>query len=342
MSEKISIKDLMSVGAHFGHHTHRWNPLMRNYIFTKKAGIHILDLRKTLPMLVAALNKVEDVVARGGRVLFVGTKRQASQVVKREALRCGQYFVNARWLGGILTNWTTILASIRRLKGLKKQFDEQSLDGLTKKEQLFLRRDYDNLERTLGGIKDMGGVPDLLFVIDTNKEYIAINEAKRLGIPTVAIVDSNSNPEGITYPIPANDDARRAIEFYCHLVSEAALKGIEREVSTKPAPKEDQKQDTAKAETAKPEAKEAKGDAATKDAKLEAKKEATKEAKKEEKPAKAKPASKSAAPKALSKEADKKADAPQKAAEKTSEKTAEKAPAKASDKSDKASPQKSA
>lgn len=342
MSEKISIKDLMSVGAHFGHHTHRWNPLMRNYIFTKKAGIHILDLRKTLPMLVAALNKVEDVVARGGRVLFVGTKRQASQVVKREALRCGQYFVNARWLGGILTNWTTILASIRRLKGLKKQFDEQSLDGLTKKEQLFLRRDYDNLERTLGGIKDMGGVPDLLFVIDTNKEYIAINEAKRLGIPTVAIVDSNSNPEGITYPIPANDDARRAIEFYCHLVSEAALKGIEREVSTKPAPKEaqkqDQKQDTTKAETAKPEAKEAKGDATAKDAKLEAKKEATKEAKKEEKPAKAKPASKPAAPKAVSKEADKKADAPEKA----SEKTAEKAPAKASDKSDKASPQKSA
>lgn len=342
MSEKISIKDLMSVGAHFGHHTHRWNPLMRNYIFTKKAGIHILDLRKTLPMLVAALNKVEDVVARGGRVLFVGTKRQASQVVKREALRCGQYFVNARWLGGILTNWTTILASIRRLKGLKKQFDEQSLDGLTKKEQLFLRRDYDNLERTLGGIKDMGGVPDLLFVIDTNKEYIAINEAKRLGIPTVAIVDSNSNPEGITYPIPANDDARRAIEFYCHLVSEAALKGIEREVSTKPAPKEapkqDQKQDTTKAETAKPEAKDAKGDAAAKDAKLEAKKEATKEAK----PAKAKPASKPAALKAVSKEADKKADAPQKAAEKTSEKTAEKAPAKASDKSDKASPQKSA
>ena len=332
----------MSVGAHFGHHTHRWNPLMRNYIFTKKAGIHILDLRKTLPMLVAALNKVEDVVARGGRVLFVGTKRQASQVVKREALRCGQYFVNARWLGGILTNWTTILASIRRLKGLKKQFDEQSLDGLTKKEQLFLRRDYDNLERTLGGIKDMGGVPDLLFVIDTNKEYIAINEAKRLGIPTVAIVDSNSNPEGITYPIPANDDARRAIEFYCHLVSEAALKGIEREVSTKPAPKEapkqDQKQDTTKAETAKPEAKDAKGDAAAKDAKLEAKKEATKEAK----PAKAKPASKPAALKAVSKEADKKADAPQKAAEKTSEKTAEKAPAKASDKSDKASPQKSA
>ena len=342
MSEKISIKDLMSVGAHFGHHTHRWNPLMRNYIFTKKAGIHILDLRKTLPMLVAALNKVEDVVARGGRVLFVGTKRQASQVVKREALRCGQYFVNARWLGGILTNWTTILASIRRLKGLKKQFDEQSLDGLTKKEQLFLRRDYDNLERTLGGIKDMGGVPDLLFVIDTNKEYIAINEAKRLGIPTVAIVDSNSNPEGITYPIPANDDARRAIEFYCHLVSEAALKGIEREVSTKPAPKEaqkqDQKQDTTKAETAKPEAKEAKGDATAKDAKLEAKKEATKEAKKEEKPAKAKPASKPAAPKAVSKEADKKAEASKKA----SETTAEKAPAKASDKSDKASPQKSA
>ena len=346
MSEKISIKDLMSVGAHFGHHTHRWNPLMRNYIFTKKAGIHILDLRKTLPMLVAALNKVEDVVARGGRVLFVGTKRQASQVVKREALRCGQYFVNARWLGGILTNWTTILASIRRLKGLKKQFDEQSLDGLTKKEQLFLRRDYDNLERTLGGIKDMGGVPDLLFVIDTNKEYIAINEAKRLGIPTVAIVDSNSNPEGITYPIPANDDARRAIEFYCHLVSEAALKGIEREVSTKPAPKEaqkqDQKQDTAKAETAKPEAKEAKGDAAAKDTKLEAKKEATKEAKKEEKPAKAKPASKPAAPKAVSKEANQKAEAPKKAVEKASEKTAEKAPEKASEKSDKASPQKSA
>ncbi|MEH0002169.1 MAG: 30S ribosomal protein S2 [Holosporaceae bacterium] len=344
MSEKISIKDLMSVGAHFGHHTHRWNPLMRNYIFTKKAGIHILDLRKTLPMLIAALNKVEDVVARGGRVLFVGTKRQASQVVKREALRCGQYFVNARWLGGILTNWTTILASIRRLKGLKKQFDEQSLDGLTKKEQLFLRRDYDNLERTLGGIKDMGGVPDLLFVIDTNKEYIAINEAKRLGIPTVAIVDSNSNPEGITYPIPANDDARRAIEFYCHLVSEAALKGIEREVSTKPAPKEAHKQDASKGDAKDA----AKSDAAAKDAKPEAKKEvkpeATQETKQDVKPAKAKPASKPAAPKAadpkqakaekadkkeaskaVSKEADKKAEAPKKAAEKATDKTSEKA-----------------
>ena len=266
MTEKISIKDLMSVGAHFGHHTHRWNPKMREYIFTKKAGIHILDLRKTLPMLVAALNKVEDVVASGGRVLFVGTKRQATDIVKQEALRCGQYYVNVRWLGGILTNWTTILASIKRLKTLKKQFDEDAFDGLTKKEQLFLRRDYDNLERTLGGIKDMGGLPDLLFVVDTNKEYIAINEAKRLNIPTIAITDSNSSPDGITYPIPANDDARRAIEFYCHLVAEASLKGIARESSSKPSSSDKSSSD--KSSSDKPSAKAedgAKDKAATED-----------------------------------------------------------------------------
>lgn len=231
MARTVSIKDLMGVGAHFGHHTQRWNPRMKPYIFTKRAGIHILDLTKTLPMLVAALNKTEEIVATGGRILFVGTKRQASRIIKEQALRCGQYYVNKRWLGGTLTNWHTISESIQRLKMLEEKFETEDFHKLTKKERLSLHRDHEKLEKALGGIKDMGGLPDLLFIIDTNKEDIAVAEAKRLGIPIVAIVDSNSTPDDITYPIPANDDAAKAIEFYCQLVADATLIGLKKELN---------------------------------------------------------------------------------------------------------------
>lgn len=230
MARTISIKDLMGVGAHFGHHTQRWNPRMAPFIFTKKAGIHILNLNKTLPMLVDALNKVEEIVSNGGRILFVGTKRQASKIVKEQAMRCGQYYVNKRWLGGTLTNWNTISESIQRLKTLEQRFDTEDFQKLTKKERLSLHRDHEKLESALGGIKDMGGLPDLLFIIDTNKESIAVAEAKRLQIPTVAIVDSNSTPDDITYPVPANDDAAKAIEFYCQLVADATLTGLKKEL----------------------------------------------------------------------------------------------------------------
>ena len=244
MARTISIKDLMSVGAHFGHHSQRWNPRMAPFIFTKKAGIHILNLTKTLPMLVEALNQVEKIVSNGGRVLFVGTKRQASKIVKEQAMRCGQYYVNKRWLGGTLTNWNTISESIQRLKTLEQRFDTEDFQKLTKKERLSLHRDHEKLESALGGIKDMGGLPDLLFIIDTNKESIAVAEAKRLEIPIVAIVDSNSTPDDITYPIPANDDAAKAIEFYCQLVADATLTGLKKELGhhiKKDEPKSEQK-----------------------------------------------------------------------------------------------------
>ncbi|WP_040333154.1 30S ribosomal protein S2 [Candidatus Hepatobacter penaei] len=229
MVHKIGIKDLMGVGAHFGHRTQRWNPKMKDYIFGKRAGIHIIDLRKTLPMLVDALNAIEKTIASGGRLLFVGTKRQASQIVKEQALRAGQYYVNKRWLGGTLTNWHTIAESIKRLKHLEAQFQTDDFQKLTKRERLSLTRDHEKLENALGGIKDMGGLPDMLFIVDTNKESIAVAEAKRLGIPTVAIVDSNATPDDITYPIPANDDAAKAIAFYCDLVAEATLTGLKKE-----------------------------------------------------------------------------------------------------------------
>lgn len=259
MTHALSIKDLMSVGAHFGHSTQRRNPKMKPYIHSARANIHIIDLTKTLPMLITALNRIEDVVAKGGRVLFVGTKRQASDVVKEEAERCGQHYVNARWLGGTLTNWPTISESISRMKALEKQFEDETFLQLTKKEQLYLRRDHEKLLRSLGGIRHMGGVPTLLFIVDTNKEHIALAEAKRLKIPTVALVDTNSDPTGITYPIPSNDDALKAIQFYAHMVAEAVLKGLEREAqrarpSEKPAvPTETmkgEKKETTKAEKA--------------------------------------------------------------------------------------------
>jgi small subunit ribosomal protein S2 len=223
-----SMRQLLEAGVHFGHQTHRWNPKMAPYIFGTRNNIHILDLSQTVPLLHQALKQISDTVAKGGRVLFVGTKRQASEIVADAAQRSAQYYVNSRWLGGMLTNWKTISNSISRLRKLDELLSGDS-HGFTKKELLNLERERDKLDRALGGIKDMGSTPDLMFVIDTNKEAIAIQEAKRLGIPVVAIVDSNCDPDKIDFPIPGNDDAARAIAFYCDLVSKAAIDGIERQ-----------------------------------------------------------------------------------------------------------------
>ena len=222
-----SMRSLLEAGAHFGHQSHRWNPKMAPFIFGTRNNIHIIDLAQTVPLLHRALQAVSDTVARGGRVLFVGTKRQASDPIADAAKRSAQYYVNSRWLGGMLTNWKTISASIQRLRKVDDQLSGGA-SGLTKKERLMLSRERDKLEKALGGIKDMGGVPDLIFVIDTNKEQLAIKEAGRLGIPVAAIVDTNCDPEGISFPIPANDDAARAITLYCDLVSRAAIDGISR------------------------------------------------------------------------------------------------------------------
>jgi small subunit ribosomal protein S2 len=224
----FTMRQLLEAGVHFGHHTRRWNPRMEPFIFGARNGIHILDLRQTVPMLHAALQSVRDTVAGGGRVLFVGTKRQASQQITEAAARCGQYYVNHRWLGGMLTNWSTITDSIKRLKEYDELLSQDDI-GLTKKELLIRTRERDKLERALGGIKDMGGLPDILVVVDTNKESIAITEAKKLGIPVVAILDSNCDPRGITFPIPGNDDALRSIALYCSLFSDAVLDGLQQE-----------------------------------------------------------------------------------------------------------------
>jgi small subunit ribosomal protein S2 len=224
----FTMRQLLEAGVHFGHHTRRWNPRMEPFIFGARNGIHILDLRQTVPMLHAALQSVRDTVAGGGRVLFVGTKRQASQQITEAAARCGQYYVNHRWLGGMLTNWTTITDSIKRLKEYDELLSQEDI-GLTKKELLIRTRERDKLDRALGGIKDMGGLPDILVVIDTNKESIAITEAKKLGIPVVAILDSNCDPRGIKFPIPGNDDALRSIALYCSLFSDAVLDGLQQE-----------------------------------------------------------------------------------------------------------------
>lgn len=223
----FTMRQLLEAGVHFGHQKHRWNPKMSPYIYGVRNNIHIIDLAQTVPMLYAGLKAVDDTVAQGGRVLFVGTKRQATEPVAAAATRCAQYYVNARWLGGMLTNWKTVSRSIQRLREVEDILSGEAA-GLTKKELLTLTRERDKLEKALGGIKDMGGVPDLIFVIDTNKEAIAINEAKRLNIPVAAIVDSNCDPDNITYPIPGNDDAGRAITLYCDLVAKAALDGISR------------------------------------------------------------------------------------------------------------------
>jgi small subunit ribosomal protein S2 len=226
----FSMRQLLEAGVHFGHHTRRWNPKMAPYIFGVRNGIHIIDLEQTDPMLHQGLQVIRDVVAGGGRVLLVGTKRQAQEPVAESAKRCGQYYVNYRWLGGMLTNFKTISQSIKRLRELEERISQEQT-GLTKRELLELTRDRDKLERALGGIKEMGGLPDILFVIDTNKEAIAVSEANTLRIPVVAILDSNSSPDGIAYPIPGNDDAMRAIHLYCDLVSGAVLDGLQAELA---------------------------------------------------------------------------------------------------------------
>jgi small subunit ribosomal protein S2 len=226
----FTMRQLLEAGVHFGHHTRRWNPKMKPYLFGVRNGIHIIDLTKTVPLLEQALRQVRDVVASGGRVLFVGTKPAAAERVAEAAKRCGQYYVNHRWLGGMITNWNTISASIKRLRELDERL-KGDVVGLTKKEQLDLTRERDKLERSLGGIKEMGGTPDLLFIIDTNKESIAVLEARKRGIPIVAVVDSNSDPDGIDFPIPGNDDAIRAVSLYCDLLSSSVLDGIRAEIA---------------------------------------------------------------------------------------------------------------
>ena len=226
----FTMRQLLEAGVHFGHHTRRWNPKMKPYLFGVRNGVHIIDLTKTVPLLEQALQRVRDVVASGGRVLFVGTKAAASERVADAAKRCGQYYVNHRWLGGMITNWQTISASIKRLRELDDRL-KGDVVGLTKKEQLDLTRERDKLERSLGGIKEMGGTPDLLFIIDTNKEAIAVQEARKRGIPIVAILDSNSDPDGIDFPIPGNDDAIRAVSLFCELLSGAVLDGIRAEIA---------------------------------------------------------------------------------------------------------------
>jgi len=229
----FTIRQMLEAGVHFGHVTRRWNPKMEEFIFGTRQGIHILDLQQTVPMMYRAMKAVNEAVAGGGRVLWVGTKRQASEPIAEAAKRCGQYYVNQRWLGGMMTNWKTISNSIRRLKTLEEQLAEGNEDivGLTKKELLKLTREHDKLDRSLGGIKDMGGLPDIVFVLDTNKESIAIAEANKLGIPVIGVLDSNSNPAGIDFPIPGNDDSIRSITFYCDMISGAVLSGIQAEMS---------------------------------------------------------------------------------------------------------------
>lgn len=222
---EFTMRQLLEAGVHFGHQTQRWNPRMGEFIYGARNGIHIVDLTQTVPMLDAALNAVRETVAKGGRILFVGTKRQASGPIAEAAEKCAQYYMNHRWLGGTLTNWQTVSKSIQRLAQIDETL-EGGAEGLTKKERLGMEREQDKLQASLGGIREMGGVPDMLFVIDVKKEALAVAEAKKLGIPVVAVVDTNCSPDGIDYIIPGNDDAARAISLYCDLVSRAALDGM--------------------------------------------------------------------------------------------------------------------
>ena len=226
-----NIRQLLEAGVHFGHQTHRWNPLMDEYIYGSRNGIHILDLTQTLTMLDTALSEIHKLVAKGGSILFVGTKRQAQQSIAEAASKCAQYYINYRWLGGTLTNWNTVSNSILRLKDLEA-FDESQLALFTKKERLNIEKEHQKLNLSLGGIKDMKNIPDMLFVIDTNKEAIAIKEAKKIGIPVVAILDTNSSTDGVDFPIPGNDDASRAISLYCDLVSKTILDGMESQLGS--------------------------------------------------------------------------------------------------------------
>ena len=227
----FSLRQLLEAGVHFGHHTRRWNPRMGPYLFGVRNQVHVIDLQQTVPLLDRALRAVRDVTAAGGRVLFVGTKRAAADYVAEAAKRCGQYYVNHRWLGGTLTNWKTITGSIKRLRQIDDLLSGDT-QGLTKKEILEITRDREKLERALGGIKEMGGLPDILFIIDTNKEKLAVEEANKLGIPVVAVLDSNSDPKGVSFPIPGNDDAIRAITLYCDLIAGAVLDGISAELGS--------------------------------------------------------------------------------------------------------------
>jgi small subunit ribosomal protein S2 len=227
---EFTLRQLLEAGVHFGHHTRRWNPRMAPFLYGTRNGVHIIDLQQSVPMLDRALRAIRDVTAAGGRVLFVGTKRAAAEHVADAAKRCGQYYINHRWLGGTLTNWKTITGSIKRLRQIEDLLGGDT-QGLTKKEVLDITRDKEKLDRALGGIKDMGGLPDILFVIDTNKEEIAVQEATKLGIPVVAVLDSNSDPRKIRFPFPGNDDASRAINLYCDLAVAAVLDGIQAEMS---------------------------------------------------------------------------------------------------------------
>jgi small subunit ribosomal protein S2 len=226
----FTMRQLLEAGVHFGHHTRRWNPRMAPFLYGTRNQVHIIDLQQTVPMLDRALRAVRDVTAAGGRVLFVGTKRAAAEHVAEAAKKCGQYYINHRWLGGTLTNWKTITGSIKRLRQIEDLVAGDT-QGLTKKEVLDITRDKDKLDRALGGIKDMGGLPDILFIIDTNKEKLAVEEANKLHIPVVAVLDSNSDPTGVTFPIPGNDDAIRAITLYCDLIAGAVLDGISAEMA---------------------------------------------------------------------------------------------------------------
>ena len=226
-SPSFTMRQLLEAGVHFGHHTRRWNPKMEPYIFGKRNSIHIINLEKTVPMLYEALEAIQSIAKNGGKFLFVGTKRSASDLIAQAATNCGQYFVNHRWLGGMLTNWETVSKSIKKLKNLEERISSGEINSLTKKERLNIERQKEKLDLTLGGIKDMNGIPDALFIIDTNKEAIAVLEANNLNIPVIAICDTNTNPTGVDYPIPGNDDALRAISLYCDLVAASVLKGLE-------------------------------------------------------------------------------------------------------------------
>ncbi len=228
---KFTIRQMIENGVHFGHHARRWNPKMAEYIYGKKDNVHIIDLQQTYPMLYTALNTAREIAANGGKILFVGTKRQAQDIIKESAERCGQYYVNYRWLGGMLTNWKTVYKSISRLNKLNDMFENNSTEGYTKKELLNLKKEQEKLAKELNGVMNMGGQPDLLFVIDMPKEDLAIKEAKKLGIPVIGIADTNSDPTLVDFPVPGNDDAVRAIQFYCELLSSAILDGIQAEIA---------------------------------------------------------------------------------------------------------------
>ena len=223
----FTMRQLLEAGVHFGHHTRRWNPKMAPYIFGKRNNIHVINLEKTVPMLYEALDAIQSIAKNGGKFLFVGTKRSASDLIAQAATNCGQYYVNHRWLGGMLTNWETVSNSIKKLKSLEERIETGEINSLTKKERLQIERQKEKLDLNLGGIKNMNGTPDAMFIVDTNKESIAILEANNLNIPVIAICDTNSNPSGIDYPIPGNDDALRAISLYCNLVAASILKGLE-------------------------------------------------------------------------------------------------------------------